>query len=295
MVEIDLHIHSKYSLDGEFSPTELLRLCEKNRLDYMAITDHNTVQGIEEAILASKNSYTQVIPGIELDCSFAETNLQLLGYYFDYRDPIFVEIEAAILAQEQQATEKKLELLKQLDVYVDEEKLRAKAINGVISGEMIADVLLSSKENQDNPLLAPYRPGGSRSFNPLVSFHWDFCTKGKPLYTPINYISLTEAVNIIKRSGGVTILAHPGNNVAENQALLDQIMDCGVDGLEVYSSYHTDRQKSFYKSYAIKRGCLLTYGSDFHGRAKPDISIGCVVSDVCKKRMISALQLLNHL
>lgn len=290
MINIDLHIHSNYSLDGEFTPNELIEMCLKNEMKYVSLADHNTVSGIDEMIKATENTDLKVITGIELDCQLNGRNLQILGYYFDHKKPIFQEIEEDILKQEQQATELKLTLLKQLDVYVDEDAIMAKAINGIVTGEMMAEVLLDSHENKDNEILAPYRPGGERSNNPLVNFYWDFCADGKPLYVPINYLSLKEVINIVKDAGGVTILAHPSIMVFEDEEFLDEVMAEGLDGIEVYSSYHSAKQQEFYKSYALKHGYLMTYGTDFHGATKPTISLGCVVSDVCKKRMIQSLE-----
>lgn len=290
MINIDLHIHSNYSLDGQFTPTELIEMSLKNELEYVALADHNTVNGIDEAIAATENTNLKVITGIEIDCQLNGRNLQILGYYFDHKKPIFQEIEADILKQEQQATELKLALLKQLDVYVGEAAIMEKAINGIITGEMVAEVLLDSPENDGNEILEPYRPNGSRGNNPQVNFYWDYCSSGKPLYVPIKYLSLKDAINIVKENGGVTVLAHPSIMVFEDEDFLDQVMAEGLDGIEVYSSYHSAKQQEFYKSYALKHGYLMTYGTDFHGATKPTISLGCVVSDVCKKRMIQSLE-----
>lgn len=79
---------------------------------------------------------------------------------------------------------------------------------------------------------------------------------------------------IIEDNGGVPVLAHPGNNVKENRKLLEKIIETGARGLEVYSSYHNERQTAFYKDFAINNNCITTCGSDFHGKTKPSISIG---------------------
>lgn len=290
MINIDLHIHSNYSLDGEFTPTQLVDMFAKNELEVVAIADHNTVAAIDETRRLAKAHDIEVVTGIELDCQLNGRNLQILGYYFDHHQPIFKQIETDILTQEQRATELKLALLKQLDVHVDESKIMEHAINGIITGEMIAEVLLADPANADNQLLKPYRLGGERSNNPLVNFHWDYCAAGKPLYVPINYISLKEAIEIIKQHGGITSLAHPSIMVFEDEKFLDEVMAEGLDAIEVYSSYHSAHQQNFYKTYAVKHGYLMTYGTDFHGATKPTISLGCVVSDVCKKRMIQSLE-----
>ena len=115
---------------------------------------------------------------------------------------------------------------------------------------------------------------GKRSDNPYVNFYWDFCAQGKPAYVEINYISLKEAINIIVDSGGVPILAHPGNNIKEDKQLMESIIKQGIEGLEVYSSYHNKTQVDFYKEIALEKNLLSTCGSDFHGKTKPSIDIG---------------------
>lgn len=111
MIKIDLHIHSNYSDDGELSPVELLRLGQQAQLDYMAITDHNSVEGVAEAMTFASQFDMQVLSGIELDCVHHELNFHLLGYGFDHTNPIFVQIRQDIMIQEKAAARQKIELL----------------------------------------------------------------------------------------------------------------------------------------------------------------------------------------
>ena len=123
-------------------------------------------------------------------------------------------------------------------------------------------------------MLKPYLAGGSRSDNPYVNFYWDFCAQGKIAYAHVNFISLTEALDIINKAGGTPILAHPGKNVHEDKVLLHGIIEQGVKGMEVYSSYHSPEQVSFYRKEAEELNILMTCGSDFHGKTKPSIKLG---------------------
>src|SRR5476649_1090261 len=104
MSYIDLHMHSNYSDDGEFSPKTLVELCLEKKLKYFSIADHNSVKAISEAKKYSENSDIVLIPGVELDCTINGVNLHLLGYGINYNDPIFNKIEEDIISQEQSAS-----------------------------------------------------------------------------------------------------------------------------------------------------------------------------------------------
>ncbi|MDY6867042.1 MAG: PHP domain-containing protein, partial [Chloroflexota bacterium] len=99
MATIDLHIHTNYSNDADFSPTHLVSLCLEAGLSHAAIADHNSVKGIDEALSASEGTRLTILPAIEMDCELEGLNLHLLGYGMDYADPIFEEIEADLLQQ----------------------------------------------------------------------------------------------------------------------------------------------------------------------------------------------------
>jgi hypothetical protein len=141
---------------------------------------------------------------------------------------------------------------------------------------MIAEAALANPKNNSNPLLIPYRKGEARSDNPFVNFYWDYCAQGKPAYVPIHYISLADAVKLIRQAGGIPVLAHPGNNICEDEELLHAILQEGVDGIEAFSSYHSLEQTDFYLGKAAEFGVAVSCGSDFHGKTKPQIRVGCV-------------------
>lgn len=276
---LDLHMHSNISNDGEFSPKQLIEICKKENVKVMSVADHNSIEGVEEAIKYSKDFNIKVIPAIELDCQHKTTDLHVLGYGIDILNDCFKTISKDIENQEQKASLERMKLVKEAGIYFDDEKVMEISINGVVTGEMIAEIAIEDKRNKENPLMSPYYPGGDRSDNPYVNFYWDFCSMGKPAYVKINYISLDKAVEIIKSSGGIPILAHPGNNIKENEEILAEIIDAGVIGVEAYSSYHSSKTTEFYKNMADKYNLIKTVGSDFHGKTKPSIKAGSVYCD----------------
>lgn len=272
---IDLHIHSIYSDDGEYEPRVLVDLCIDRKIKYFSIADHNSVKAIDEAKAYCKDKDIEIIPAIELDCTFNGINLHVLGYGIDYLNPIFNQIQDNIISQEQTASKRRMELARSIGIDFSDEFIGTLSRNGIVTGEMIGEAAMEFDREHINPLLKPYYENGLRSDNPYVNFYWDYCARGKPAYVEVNFISLREAVKVITESGGVSILAHPGNNIKENIDLLEGIIACGVKGIEAYSSYHNESQAAFYKEYTLKHKLLLTCGSDFHGKTKPRISIGC--------------------
>ena len=290
MSYIDLHMHSYYSDDGEFEPKQLIDLCLEKNIKYFSIADHNSVRGIKEAKEYCVGKNINIIPAIELDCTFNEINLHVLGYGIDYDKTVFYDIEDNIIKQEQFASKKRMKLVKELGIDFSDEVINSLSRNGVVNGEMIAEAAMEFDKNHENPLLMPYYENGSRSDNPYVNFYWDYCAQGKAAYAEVSFISLQEAISIIEESGGIPILAHPGNNIKENINLLEQIISCGIKGIEVYSSYHSKEQVEFYKKFSLKHKLLLTCGSDFHGKTKPSIVIGGTDCEGIEDKIISQLK-----
>lgn len=290
MSYIDLHMHSYYSDDGEFEPKQLIDLCLEKNIKYFSIADHNSVRGIKEAKEYCVGKNINIIPAIELDCTFNEINLHVLGYGIDCDKTVFYDIEDNIIKQEQFASKKRMKLVKELGIDFSDEVINSLSRNGVVNGEMIAEAAMEFDKNHENPLLMPYYENRSRSDNPYVNFYWDYCAQGKAAYAEVSFISLQEAINIIEESGGIPILAHPGNNIKENINLLEQIISCGIKGIEVYSSYHSREQVEFYKKFSLKHKLLLTCGSDFHGKTKPSIVIGGTDCEGIEDKIISQLK-----
>ena len=121
MSYIDLHMHSNYSDDGEFSPKELVRLCLEKGIKYFSISDHNSTKGINEAIRYCEDKEITIIPAIELDCTIDGVNLHLLGYGIDYESDVFEDIEANIISQEQIASKERMRLIRELGIDFDNE------------------------------------------------------------------------------------------------------------------------------------------------------------------------------
>ena len=282
MSKLDLHIHSEFSNDGEFSVGKIIEMCIQSGMKLISITDHNSVKSAAEA-----NKYDKVdlkiISGVELDCTYKGMDFHLLGYTFDYTNNDFRFIEEDIHDQEIQAAEKKISLFSTATgIPVNNAEIIAAAKDGIVTGELIAEIILVKENAQDYPVLQPYLPGGEKSDLPYVNMYWDFFSQGKAAYTPINYINLKDAIDLIHTSGGFSVLAHPGKtlgkypgkNLNAYNSLLNDITSEGIDGIEVFSSYHSREESEFFLDYAKQNKLFISCGSDFHGKTKPSIQIG---------------------
>lgn len=275
MKKLDLHMHSYFSDDGEFSPESIIDKAIENGLNLISITDHNSVKANSVALEYIKEKNISYIPGIEIDCQYNGLNLHLLGYNFDFTKSCFADLEENIIKEEQKAGIKRIEKIKEAtNLYLDAEDVLNKSTNGIIPGELIAEVLLDDERNKDSEILKPYRTGGKKSDMPYVNFYWDYFSQGKPAYVHIEYISLSEAIKMIQDNGGIAIIAHPGNNLKNNLNIINDLIAEGIDGIEVFSSYHSNETIDFFYNKAIENKLLITCGTDFHGKNKPNIELG---------------------
>lgn len=275
---IDLHMHSYYSDDGEYSPSELVEKCRICGIKVMSITDHNCVRGQDEGRAAALTAGITYIPGIEIDCVYKEKNLHVLGYGINHKSKDFTEIENNIEVQSVAASRKMVRVTQEMGFDVTELDMQEAAKDNYWKErwipEMFAEVLLKKPEYADHPMLLPYRPGGERSDNPYVNFYWDYYSQGKAGYVKMEYPDLEKAVDIIHRNGGCAVLAHPGVNLKEREGLLEPIIATGIDGIEAFSSYHLREQCQLYYDAALRHRLFVTCGSDYHGKTKPAIFHG---------------------
>ena len=278
MSKVDLHIHSEFSDDGELPVSRILDMCKSTGMKLIAITDHNSVKSVndvKEIIGTGKNGETRVIPGVELDCFYRDINFHLLGYGIDHTRKEFAEIDADIRNQEKEAGEKRIILFqKATGIPLDAAAILNAANGGIVTGELIGQHLLAKENAADYDVLKPYLPGGVKSDMPFVRIYWDFFAPEKPGYVHVHYIPLQEAIKLIHSSQGIAVVAHPGQTIAGDYTLLNDVIAEGIDGLEVYSSYHSAGDAERFLDITRQNKLLATSGSDFHGKTKPNIRFG---------------------
>lgn len=273
MNDIDLHIHSTYSNDGELSISQIAERCIENKVNTFSLTDHNCVQGNREALEIAKELNLDFISGIEIDCAFNEIDLHVLGYGINWQSADFKELEKDVYRKVMDSFSTMIENLERLGIQVDANEVLNKAAGQLPSAELIAEVLLGDPK-YDYPQLLPYREGGARGDMPYINFYLDFFAQGKPAYVKVDFMSYKEVIELITDNSGVPIVAHPGLNLKGKEELVEKLLDGGAQGLEVFNNYQDDHQIDYFARIVKQRGAIMTAGSDFHGKTKPLIHIG---------------------
>lgn len=259
MPEIDLHTHSTAS-DGTLSPTELVAAAAAMGLRALALTDHDTVQGVPEACAAGLASGVEVIGGCELSVHFSRGSMHLLGLWLP---PQPVALQATLDHLTDMRRVRNETIIRNLngfgiDIIYDE--LEKIADGGTIGRPHIAQLLIDKGValNFQDAFLNWLRPG----------------TKG---YAPKEKLEPRQAVELLKAESATVILAHPCTLHLDEAGLeetLRQLKDYGLDGMEVYYSMHTQSQTNLYAALCRKLDLLESAGSDFHGGNKPNIQLG---------------------
>lgn len=273
MIQTDLHIHSCYSNDGEYTVPELINRCKEKQIHTLSITDHNSVRANKEATEITRREGINYIPGIEVDCIYKGINLHVLGYHIDWKASAFHELEEEVSANVLKSLDKMIENIQALGFRIAKDTVLEYA-NGILpSAEMIAEIMLSDKKYHTTQL-EPYMQGGARSDMPYINFYLDYFAQGKPAFVPVEYISFDNAIQLIKDNGGIPVIAHPGLNLKGRENIAEELLAGGALGLEVFNNYHSMEQISYFAGLVQQTNKLMTCGSDFHGKTKPLIEIG---------------------
>jgi predicted metal-dependent phosphoesterase TrpH len=273
---IDLHVHSSYSSDGELTPIHLVETAIDTGLAAIALTDHDTVDGIDEFLEAGTPAGVETIPGVELTVDHNGRYLHILGYFIQHRSgPMAKLINKLTKARLEQAAGRAARL-RELGLVVNEERVAYHARGLPPVGPVIGMAVLEQPENRAHPLLAGLYKN-PKADAPYFHFDRDLLAEGKPAYYPVQRPSPADAVDVIWESAGIPILAHPGEHFSlpEDRDRLIRVISSGVAGLEVYCSYHNDDQEKAFGELADELGLVKTAGSDYHGSpVKPFIKMG---------------------
>ncbi len=259
MARIDLHLHTRYS-DGSLTPAEVVDLAHQAGVTAMAITDHDIVDGIPHAMEAATKLAIEVIPGVELSSCFNEQELHVLGYFFDWQNPTFLENLVQQRRSRQIRNPQTIECLKALGLELSEDEVKAKAGSDSIGRPHIAQVLVDKGYVRD------------------IQEAFDrYLKEGAPAYVPRTLADTRDVITWIRNAGGVPVLAHPTWTRCQGDSLYRLcacLKEAGLLGLEVFYSSHNRRQTSQYLELAKQLDLLVTGGSDFHGAANPAIQVG---------------------
>ncbi|WP_310549973.1 PHP domain-containing protein [Paenibacillus glufosinatiresistens] len=247
----DLHTHTQAS-DGMQPPAENVRLASERGLAAVAITDHDTVAGVAEALETGKRLGLAVVPGVEISTRAGGKDIHILGYFIDYEDPVFLERLRGLRDTRASRNEAILVRLRELGIPVTME-----AVLRGIGRELKPD------ESVGRPHIADelVRLGAARDMRDAFD---KFLAEGAAAYVSPPRITPAEACRWIAEAKGRAVLAHPG--LYGDDGLVRDILDQGgFAGIEAYHSDHGPAEEQRYLALAEEYGLLVTGGSDYHG------------------------------
>lgn len=256
---MDLHSHSNIS-DGSLSPTELLMLAGQMGLRALALTDHDNLGGLEEALAVAREISIELVPGVEISAEFKKGTMHILGYYvWEGRQNLSLVLEKLQKARAER-NPRMIQKMNQLGLEVTLEEVFKFAGGGQIGRPHMAKALMEKG----------YVSSMDEAFDRYLS-------KGKPAYEEKFRLSPQESIALIRNAGGVPTLAHPFTlnlNGDPLEALIAELKEYGLEAIEVYSPDHTSGQTQAYQEIAVRLGLAYTGGTDFHGANKPDLQLG---------------------
>ena len=273
MNKADLHVHSSYSNDGELGVKDLVEKCREKDVQILAITDHNNTGAASEALELCERAGISFIPGIEIDCNYKGTDMHLLAYHIHWESQEIMELEAKTEQVIMDAVPRMIRSLAKAGIQIDGDELMEKSKGKLPAPELFAEVLMGNEDYHHNALIQPYLPGGERSDMPYINFYLDYFAQGKPAYVKLEVMEFTVALELVKRNGGIPIVAHPGLNFKGKEEQVQELLDLGAAGMEVFNNYHSENQMEYFAALTRSRGSLMTAGSDFHGKTKPLIEL----------------------
>lgn len=257
---IDLHIHSTQS-DGTYSPEAIATYAKDKGLSTIALTDHDSIQGVLACQKAGKALGLEVIPGIELSASYGQLEVHILGYHIDIANLDFLHRLESLAQNRYSRNQLILGKLNDLGLLLTMEDLNP---------ENTPHIVLTRAHFASALLKKGYVSHLQEAFDRYLG-------KGKPAYIPKNHLPAKDCISLIHAAGGVAVLAHPTLyklNKVNMYNLLNVLISEGLDGIEcMYPSYTPAQTKDFIR-LCKKYDLICTGGSDFHGANKPNLDLG---------------------
>ncbi len=263
MKTIDLHLHSTYS-EGDLSPGQIIKRAKKEGFAVVAIADHNTIDGVTEAIKLGKKEKIVVIPGVEVYTEFSGKRLHLLGYNFDIKNQNLNELLWQSQVHHLEWAKRSLKKMADLDFkidFADLDNLKTKYL-----GFRHLKTIVEKYPANLKKMSAEIKPQfGEPTLFEFINFYF---AEGKPAHVPQTNMKIdtAEAIAIVTTAGGLPVLAHPGQQLSwQDDGLISELKEAGLRGLEVFSPYHNWHQAEHYQKLANDLDLTITGGTDFHG------------------------------
>ena len=271
-MKFDLHVHTNYS-DGNFTPSKVVDLAYERRLSGIAITDHDTVLGVNEAILhAGKYENFNVIPGIELGCIYSDEEVHILGYFIDHTSQKLLK-ETEVLRKNRVIRGKQIiDKLQDLNIDISYKEVQSLSKDDFIGRVHIAKVLVNKN----------YVKSIAEAFELYLN-------KDAPAYVVRKALTIRESINLINNAKGIAVLAHPG--ILKNKhEIIKYCIEQGIQGIECIHSKHSKEDAELFQKIAKQNNLLITAGSDCHGQLiNNDLLLGNFYIDEHKLSKIEEL------
>ncbi len=267
----DLHMHTLYS-DGQHSPEELIVKVKEAKIDLISITDHDTVDGIEESIELGKKYGVEVISGLEISSDIRDREVHILAYFIDPTNKELEEYLKFFRAERIKRAQRIAEKLNALGLEINLSDIMKIAQNSAVGRPHIAKAMVK------NGLVSNYFEAFSK-----------YIGNGCPAYERKVHLSPRSAFKIISDAGGLSFIAHPGNLP---DAIMVELIEAGLDGIEVLHPSHLPYQVKHYRGIVNEFFLLESGGSDFHGGERNDyenlgkFSIGMPKVEAMRKQLL---------
>lgn len=247
--KVDLHMHTFHS-DGFYSPQEVVQKAFEAGIGTISITDHDSVNGLKDAINAGNQYEIEVIPGVEISTDISNREIHILGYFVNPSNRELEHYLSFFRDERIKRAGRIVDKLKVLGLEITLEDVLEKAKNGAVGRPHIAHALAEKK------LISSY----FEAFNKYIG-------NGCPAYERKVHVSPQSAFKIINDAGGLSFIAHPGNLP---EVIIKELIDAGVDGIEVIHPSHLPNKVKYYRGIVNEYFLLESGGSDFHGGDRND-------------------------
>ena len=274
MTRIDLHTHSTHS-DGTFEPAGVIRLGAERDLDVVALTDHDTTDGLPEALATGLEVGVEVVPGVEFSAEYLGTSVHVLCYWMDAEDPA-LQLELRRLREDRyRRGELMVDQLRALGLRIAFERVREIAGDATIVRPHIAQAMVEAG------IVETEKDAFER-----------YIGDGGPAHVAKHALDPIDAVGLIDAAGGVCAIAHPGmwgDQSSVPVELIERMAAAGMRGLEVDHPDHTPEMRERYRTLAGELGLIATGGSDCHGTRYDPVRLG---TSLCEPEAFAALRAL---
>jgi 3',5'-nucleoside bisphosphate phosphatase len=259
LLPADLHVHTIAS-DSTLTPREVVAECAVHGVDTVAVTDHDTVDGVAETAAAGREVGVRVVPGVEMTSYVDGREIHILGLFIDMQNDAFRDLARRACVARHERVHKMVDLLQQHNINITADDVMAAAGPGVPGRPHVAQAMV--------------KHGGVSSVSQAFKY---YIANDGPAYVPKYDVSPAEVAGVIHGAGGVSVVSHPGVGLAD--LLVRQLIADGVQGIEAFHPMHSRAQVEHYLAMARELGALVSGGSDSHGGMRDVTRIGSILLD----------------